>query len=228
MADGSSPLPVDAVLKNLALSRPIFHSEADFQHALAWELQRWFPEARIRLEVRPERAIHLDLLVTIGTHRTALELKHLSAAFHGSVLGEIFDIPKTGAHDICRYDVWKDVVRLEKLLADGFADDGWAIVLTSDGGYWRPGWKPDPIDAAFRLQEGRQVSGPLAWGDRAGTGTTRGREAELPVRGSYECRWAGFSQVDRTPQPLEVRYLALRANLPVAPPVVRERPGSAF
>lgn len=29
---------VEAVLRDLALKRPIFHSEADFQHAVAWEV----------------------------------------------------------------------------------------------------------------------------------------------------------------------------------------------
>jgi hypothetical protein len=43
------------VLAALAIGRPVFHPEADFQLAFAWELQRAHPSARIRLETRPAR-----------------------------------------------------------------------------------------------------------------------------------------------------------------------------
>lgn len=36
--------------------RPVFHSEADFQYAFAWELQRTSPSVQIRLETLPVRA----------------------------------------------------------------------------------------------------------------------------------------------------------------------------
>ena len=39
-------------MDSLAAKRPIFHSEADFQHALAWEVQLAHPNAGIRLEKR--------------------------------------------------------------------------------------------------------------------------------------------------------------------------------
>jgi hypothetical protein len=42
-----------AILGALALKRPIFHSEADFQHAVAWEIHSRRPELSVRLEFRP-------------------------------------------------------------------------------------------------------------------------------------------------------------------------------
>jgi hypothetical protein len=62
-------LDLDAVtmLSLLAERRPVFHSERDFQHALAWQIQLAYPEAQIRLEPRPRRSIHLDLLVRRGS-----------------------------------------------------------------------------------------------------------------------------------------------------------------
>jgi hypothetical protein len=36
----------------LSQQRPIFHSEADFQHALAWRFHQTDETARIRLEYR--------------------------------------------------------------------------------------------------------------------------------------------------------------------------------
>jgi len=67
---GSSPVPrvagatvrgvkiaggvdLDAILGRLAELRPIFHSEADFQFALAWQVKVHAPHVQVRLETRP-------------------------------------------------------------------------------------------------------------------------------------------------------------------------------
>jgi hypothetical protein len=111
-----------AVMQELSGQRPIFHSERDFQFALAWLIQKRYPQAELRLEPRPRAGVHLDLLVGFEQQRIAVELKYLVAKFAGTVQREQFDLPHQGAHDISRYDVVKDVVRLERLLADGYAD----------------------------------------------------------------------------------------------------------
>jgi hypothetical protein len=48
---------VHQIMKTLAVERPVFHSEADFQHALAWELHRQMPEWAMRLEYRPRKIL---------------------------------------------------------------------------------------------------------------------------------------------------------------------------
>ena len=55
---------LDQVLPALARRRPIFHSEADFQLALAWEIQTARPAAGVRLEKRLLHSprINLDVL----------------------------------------------------------------------------------------------------------------------------------------------------------------------
>jgi hypothetical protein len=184
-----------ATLRALAVERPIFHSEADFQHALAWQTQIAHPTARIRLEVRPTRGVHLDLLVSTGDETVALELKYLTDGFSGTVRGERFELPRQGAHDISRHDVVKDIVRVEETIASGLATSGWVVTLTNDGGYRRAGTKAEPIDAAFRLHEGRALAGTLGWGPLAGAGTTRKRDTPLALTGNYECRWHPYSQV---------------------------------
>ncbi|GIQ70102.1 hypothetical protein DUZ99_18335 [Xylanibacillus composti] len=42
------------ILAELAKERPVFSSEADFQHALAWHIHTYDPHAKIRLEYRPK------------------------------------------------------------------------------------------------------------------------------------------------------------------------------
>jgi hypothetical protein len=44
-------LDIKDIMGRLALERQLFHSEADFQHALAWKIHELRPLAKIRLEV---------------------------------------------------------------------------------------------------------------------------------------------------------------------------------
>ncbi len=41
---------ISEILSSLAQYRPVFHSEADFQHTFAWEIHRWSPGASVRLK----------------------------------------------------------------------------------------------------------------------------------------------------------------------------------
>jgi hypothetical protein len=205
-------------MSGLAAVRSVFHSEADLQHALAWQIQRAYPQARVRLEPRPRRGVRLDVLVTVDGHRTAVEVKYLLARFHGEVDGEVFDLPNQAAQDISRHDVVKDLVRVETLVADGYADQGAVLVLSNDPAYWRPGRSPETIDAAFRLHEGRMLHGLLTWKLHAGAGTTRGRDLPLSVAGSYQCRWRDYSQATDADGRTRIwRYLLLTTAESITP-----------
>jgi hypothetical protein len=203
-------IDVEAELSALAAQRPVFHSERDFQHALAWQIQLSYPEAQIRLEPRPRRGIHLDLLIRLNQQRTAIELKYLVAALHATINEELFDLPNQSANDISRHDVIKDVTRVETLLADGYADNGQVLVLSNDRSYWQQGSRTDTIDAAFRIHEGRLLTGALSWAARAGRGTTASRDIPLRLVGRYTCHWRDYSQVALTNgRAAQFRYLLI-------------------
>jgi hypothetical protein len=203
-------IDVGAALSALAAQRPVFHSERDFQHALAWQIQLTYPEAQIRLEPRPRRGIHLDLLISLDQERTAIELKYLVAALHATFNGELFDLPNQSANDISRHDVIKDIARVETLLADEYADNGQVVVLSNDRSYWRQGSRADTIDAAFRIHEGRVLTGALSWSARAGRGTTTSRDIPLRLAGRYTCHWQDYSQVALTNgRAAQFRYLLI-------------------
>jgi hypothetical protein len=85
-------------LESLQGSRRVFHSEADFQHALALAIAASDPGVRVRLETRPLPGMRLDLLVSrpdLGGH-LAVELKYLP----GGDTGEHFQVLGQGAQDI--------------------------------------------------------------------------------------------------------------------------------
>ena len=206
-------LEMHGLLDALSTVRPIFHSEADFQHALAWLVQSEYPSAQIRLEMRPERGRRLDILVVLGGERIAIELKYLVARFDGMINGERYDLPNQAAQPISRHDFIKDITRLERFVADGLADSGWAVALSNDRGYWRQGAKVDPVDAMFRIHESRVLEGSLTWGPIAGLGTTRKRDEPLVLRGRYTCTWLEYSTVPRASgRSDEFRYLALEVS----------------
>ena len=56
-------IDLNANMRTLASKRPVFHSEADFQHALAMQIVGAEPGVQIRLEYRPfsHERIYLDL-----------------------------------------------------------------------------------------------------------------------------------------------------------------------
>jgi len=136
------------------------------------------------------------VLALIGRRRVAFELKYLLRTLSATVEDEVFDLPFQSAQDTRRYDFAKDVGRLEVLLADGFADDGFSIALTNDPSYWKGGNPETVADAAFRLGEGRTLAGVLDWAAHTGAGTKKGRERPLDLVGKYQLRWRDFSQVE--------------------------------
>ncbi|MFT3864074.1 MAG: hypothetical protein QM729_07370 [Solirubrobacterales bacterium] len=103
-------------LQALAKKRPIFHSEADLQHALAWELQLADPDMAVRLEkrvaLRPN--IVIDLLLETADARLGVELKYLRRAMSATIEGEEF-VLVDGADDHGRYFAIADIARLERV-----------------------------------------------------------------------------------------------------------------
>ncbi len=210
---------VRRLLADLADVRPVFHSEADFQHALAWQLHELFPQAEVRLETRPlaSEAVFLDVFAAVGEQRVAFELKYLVRSLTATVAGEQFRLRSQSAHDVRRHDVVKDIARLERVVLAGAADVGFAVVLSNDSAYWAPGRKAEPIDAAFRLNDGRTLAGQLGWSASAGLGTTVNRDTPIELAGTYRLAWEDFSDIG-APVGGRFRYLLLEVTSPSVPP----------
>ncbi|MEQ1659360.1 MAG: hypothetical protein ABL896_11345 [Hylemonella sp.] len=195
-------------LEALGKQRPLFHSEADFQHALAWSVHQDVPDSVIRLE-RPFRmeqgSIYLDLFIRESSGRKlAIELKYKTRkelVFHEE---EEFRLKNQGAQDLARYDFLWDVSRLEGLIDRGEADLGYAIFLTNDPTYWTESRREESIDAQFRLHEGRRVTGTLAWQGQPKPGTIKNRELPIALRGAYLSAWRNYSKTEQS----EFRFLA--------------------
>ena len=192
---------LEASLAALAARRPVFHSEADFQLALAWTLRELRPDIEVRLEypvpLEGSRGA-IDIWLREGGGATAIELKYWTRDAHLLVDGEHFRLKDQGAQPLNRYDFWKDVERTEQLVRGGHAVGGYVLAITNARGYWNGGGG-GTIDEKFRIHEGSEVHGDLEWSGEPALGTITGREAPIALRGGYTARWAHYSQPDIGP-----------------------------
>jgi len=189
-------MDLDTILSDLGARRPVFHSEADFQHALAWTIQSAYPAAQVRLEY-PLRGLKgraaLDIVVRESGVTTAIEVKYCKAQLTIEVSGEAFQLPSTVARDLFRHDVCKDIWRLEYAIGTGQADRGVALVLSNDPGLWSDtGF--DSIDRQFKIHHGQTLTGTLTWSDRA-NGTQKNREQPIQLAGHYAMEWRPYSDL---------------------------------
>jgi len=186
-------LSVDQVLEHLAESRPVFHSEADFQHAFARAVWDLAPEIGCRLEVRQsetQRKSYLDLLCLQGSASTAIEFKYHTRRWSGE-LGEPperFSLKSHAATDLARRNFVFDIARLETFCATP-GRTGLAIMLTNDPVLWTPpsATSRRTRDHEFRVHEGRVLRGHLRWAE----GTYVPNERLLG--GRYELRWRDYA-----------------------------------
>ena len=117
---------VNTALKSLFQNRIIFHSEADFQHALAMTIAE-NENIKIRLEKpctiskdNQNGNIKIDIELTANEDekdfKYAIELKYKTKELNCKYLGENFDLKTQGAHNLGRYDFWKDCERITKTI----------------------------------------------------------------------------------------------------------------
>ena len=205
-------LDVTNLMNALARDRPVFHSEADFQHALALRIRDANPDGGVRLEYKPLPAERMYLDIWVRGIGVAVELKYRTRELNLVLEGESFTLLNQGAQDICRYAFLKDIQRLEALHTLKSAQAGFALLLTNDPLYWKPPSRPDTIDAAFRLHEGRTITGEMAWSERASAGTTKNRENPIHLNGSYDLRWQDYADNMGDGHNHRFRYLAVRTS----------------
>ena len=207
---------LEAALASLAKRRPLFHSEADFQFALAWEIHELYRDIGVRLEypvALQDESGEIDIWLRDAGRapvlETAIELKYWKRKAELTVNGERFSLKERAFKNQYPYDFWKDVARTEALVAEGPASGGYVIALTNDQYYWNATGGA-AADEAFRMHEGRAVSGTLSWG-----ATSTWDKAPLALRGYYHTDWRDYSAPTRRPGGT-FRYLLLDVGAALA------------
>lgn len=190
---------VHEVMSALSGERPVFHSEADFQHAFAQMLEKRHPGLEVRLEI-PYRAIGsedpcsrtaLDLRCRDRASGavTAIEFKYRTRAWEGEVNGEKFRLREHSATDLGRQEFVHDLARLE-VWARAAGGTAFVVMLTNDDSYRRvPTSLGMTQDGAFRIHEGVTLAGELRWANTADSPHTR------TLRGSSTVKWEDYADI---------------------------------
>lgn len=193
---------IEIAIESLQKKQKIFHSEADFQFSLAWELQQLLPDAKIRLEYCPPfaREMHIDIYVIDEDGTYPIELKYKSKTVETIVENEYFKLKNHGAQDLGRYDYLYDIWRIERMrkLDENFRS-GFAIMLSNEPSYWKTPVSKNTVDAAFRIHDGRIVEGSCAWGENVSSGTSKNREEPIIFEGTYKIQWKPYSVLENIP-----------------------------
>ncbi|TWV83388.1 hypothetical protein [Moraxella sp. VT-16-12] len=144
-------IDIEKVLKELAKKRPVFHSEADFQHALAWEIRDKYQNFDIRLEQRllisNEKFGYIDLILIDKSQgkKIFIELKYKTKnsriEFKKTDVydDEIFELKNHTAHTDNKKLFYHDIDRLEYLVRSNQNSEAYAIFLTNSHLYYKNG-----------------------------------------------------------------------------------------
>lgn len=189
-------LDIGKIMRALASRRPIFHSEADFQHEFAWEMHL-HSQGEIRLE-RPfgdNPRFAIDVYISDKETQRAFELKYLCRQLEYSENGEIFLLKNQGSHDTRRYDVCKDIQRMEEFTLKT-NQPSTVLVITNDPLFWNNRIEPSAYDTAFRISETSILQGKLEWATHANPNTIRNRESPLILRNQYRLQWRDYSHIE--------------------------------
>ena len=187
-------------LQGLARKRPVFHSEADFQHALAWHIHEAMPDSDVRLEFKPFPCEKLYLDICLPDVGVAIELKYKTRKAELPHDNEVFSLRDQAAQDCGRYDFIQDVGRLERVVVDSAAPAkvGIAVFLTNDPLYWEcPRFLKSrgkmPNDCNFRIHEGRKLCGELVWHPPYAGWKPNNREEPISLTGVYDLTWSDYT-----------------------------------
>jgi hypothetical protein len=174
---------VKSAILNLSKRRPVFHSEADLQHEFAWELAST-KGVSIRLEVPISNVGEVDLLVP--NPATVIEFKYKTSGNVIHVSEEVFALKQHGAQPLGRYDVLKDLWRVEKSNLGGYV-----LFITNDPSYWS---QCRGNGSSFSLQQGRTIHGKMGWNNTSNKKSLgAGRVYPITISGSYICDWKDYS-----------------------------------
>ena len=204
---------LEGIMSELSKERRIFHSEADFQHALAMKISKIYPKLNIRVEYNPwgeEDNQHIDLWIIDKQEEFAIELKYKKRQILYEENGEKFILNSQHAQDIARYDFCKDIKKLESIKSNKDNFTKYAIFLTNDHLYWDLS-NYNTNDDNFRIHDGKELTGTLKWHLNASEGTKNNRDEDISLNGKYNLKWNDYSDIPNQKNG-KFRYLLVKTS----------------
>lgn len=204
-------LNIEDILKSLSKERPIFSSEADFQFALAWQIEKYLKrnkvkDYRVRLEYCPsisfkKTLMHIDIIVFIKEGYIPIELKYKTKEGEYTSGIDKYKLKTQGARNISCHAYIKDISRIEHL-RDNYKVfkfiEGYTIFLTNDEVYLK---KPNK-DCEYRElslhNEENHVLKNYKYLRFDSNGRCAKRYKPIKLKDNYEINWNVYSKVEDT------------------------------
>ena len=213
---------LEKVIIKLREKRPVFHSEADFKFALAWEIQTEYSKSRIRMEYpqmvsgknftmpttntdkSDDSLIYVDILVRYEGSSYPIELKYKKAELSIEYRGELYNLKKHEAKTDNVYIFVKDICRIESLgkALDNF-EQGYTLWLTNDLSYLQEPTDADVGYANFSVHQGAIKTGTMNWNGPRDI-------PPLTLRNEYTINWKDYSNLGSNNG--EFKYALLQVN----------------
>ena len=189
------------IIDKLKSKRKVFYSESDFQFALAWEIQKYYEKAdvKVRLEYpnsqgndfsNPQKMEYVDIIVILDNKIYPIELKYKTKSLTVVDNDETYCLKNQGAQNFGRYEYLKDIQRIEKFLEKKDFQCGYAILLTNAELYWSKN-NPDNMDAQFQIEDGDTKTGTLIWNGETKDKMKKGRS--ITLQREYKIKWNEYS-----------------------------------
>lgn len=186
-------------MNNLSIKRPVFHSEADFQFSLGWELKVNESNFDIIME-RPfqfknidySQKIELDILVKNNNDIFGIELKYVTEKFIDTINSERFNLKDHAATNLRRYDFYKDISRLELLKENNEIKKGYVIFLTNVLSYKK---HTNGMGGNFNFSDNYNIlPSEYSWLKSPNINSIgKQRNSSLIIKNNYQCIWEEYS-----------------------------------
>ena len=202
---------INAVFDELKKTRSVFHIEADFQFAMAWAIQKLYPDYHVRLEYSTEQKLeggkrsYVDIMVRNETEYILIELKYKTKkeVLVDSFTGEVCNLQYHGAPDLGVYSVLHDLERVENAVITDMDDygrkpaAGYSILLTNDKKYTKP-FKEGSMFHHYGFTEGKvfKADKPIAYVFPENTkqeDTCVKNKPEIILKRNHTVHWQSYS-----------------------------------
>jgi hypothetical protein len=241
--EGRMIMDIFQIIELLKSKRSVFHSEADFKFALAWEIKEFYKNCRETLSVQLEYPCQMlladsqvdkmgrkyfDILVRLNDAVYPIELKYKTEEFEVKIFREnheeLFQLRKHSAPNLGRYSFVEDLYRLE---AFSFSDHikkignfrkGYAIWLGNDPDYWKePTRCVKARDKKFRIHEGAILEAAKYHYKKKST-KKKNIEKEFILKHEYVIHWNDYSNLSEYASKSN-KYCNFKYAITVVPPV---------
>ena len=182
-------------MNTLSKKEQIFHSEADFQFRLGWELKVIDNSLEIVME-RPysnfSKRVHIDLIIidTPNNKKYAIELKYATKFLKYTDKNDSYSLTNHNAQNQKRYDFYRDISRVEKLIQDKEINEGYTILLTNDLSYLLP---HNGGASKLNFSDNHSIApGSYKLDDTASETDKKGRTNPIKINQTISCNWKTY------------------------------------